>query len=49
MSQKYELFVLLADNRSIRPIIEASSPSEAKKIAQAQYPDAKHITTKKRI
>jgi len=41
---KFEVMVIVKDHhgisRTIEPIIEASSDSEARRIAEAQYPDA---------
>lgn len=50
-THKFSVMVVIKDNhgisRTITPIIEATSDMEAKRIAQAQYPDASVRTVSK--
>ncbi|WP_164714345.1 hypothetical protein [Chitinophaga rhizosphaerae] len=50
-THKYKVMVIVKDNhgasRTIYPIIEAGTDLEAKRIAQAQYPDASVRTVTK--
>lgn len=42
-TKKYQAVVFLKNRPAIRPIVEASNPSEARRILQAQYPEATSI------
>lgn len=48
-TQKFKVMIVIKDrhgnSKTIYPIIEASSDMEAKRLAQAQYPDAARIGT----
>ncbi|WP_157986274.1 hypothetical protein [Chitinophaga alhagiae] len=50
-TQKFKVMVVIKDNhgvsRTIYPIIEAGTDLEAKRLAQAQYPDASVRTVTK--
>lgn len=43
-TKRYQATVIHKNRPPIRPIVEAVSPSEARRIFEAQYPDATFIS-----
>lgn len=48
-TQKYQATVTHKDRAAIRPIVESTTPSEAKRIIKTQYPDATSVGAVRKV